>query len=90
MLWIYTSTLGILKFEVPELEEDRSSATLALLRWTGRTYDPSSGLAVVKLLSVTPLLHELVRGIKANSEGPFTEEQGSVPERLVNLNPIEI
>ena len=85
-----TSTLGVLNFKAPELEEDQSSATLAFSCWIGRTYDPSRGFAILKFLGISPLLHELVRGIKVGSNGPFTDPQGKVPGCSCTLNPIEV
>jgi len=66
------STLRILDFEAPELD-DRPLATPALFCQMGQTHDPSGTLAILKLLSISPLLHEFVRSIEVGGEGPFTE-----------------
>ena len=57
----------------------------------GQTYDPSpSPVAVSELLSISPFLYEVIRGIELGGEAPFTNHHGIVPGRFVLRNRVEV
>ena len=67
-----------------------ASAITSLSGGTGQTYDPSSRLAVRQLLSVSPLLQELVRGIEVCGDRPLPKPQGRVLKLGSTFDPVEI
>lgn len=77
-----------LKFQNCRRVAHQQSASLSCD--TGQTYDPSSRLAVHKLLSIGPLLQELIRGFEVCRDGPFAKPQGRVPESGSMFNPVKI
>jgi len=56
----------------------------------GQTHDPSVRLTIHKLLSISPLFQEFIRGIEVGRDGPFTEPQWNILDDSGILNPVQV